>query len=132
MGTVFRGEDVTTGHWWHQGARDLFVHRPDSLRRFYKEGPAPCGDQYQYVTNLVELNEDDGVSFLASNTCANEPARLAAGAGQVRRATAIGDPRDVVRGLAAAMSSGSIHRGIKAITSAGSDVNPVLEADRRL
>lgn len=115
MGTVFRGEDSTDGSIVAiKVLRDQLVHRPDSLRRFYKEARLLAEINNPYVTNLIEINEDDGIHFIALEYMRGTSlSRWLQERGRFDEPTALSIIADVARGLAAAHERGIIHRDIK-------------------
>lgn len=115
MGTVFRGEDATDGSIVAiKVLRDQLVQRPDSLRRFYKEARLLAEINNPYVTNLVEINEDDGIHFIALEFMRGTSLTgWLQKQGRLDETTALAIVADVARGLAAAHERGIIHRDIK-------------------
>lgn len=115
MGTVFRAEDATDGTVVAiKVLREMLVNRPDGLRRFYKEARLLAEINNPYVTNLIEVNEDEGIHFIAlefmRGTSLSEWVRER---GRLDETTALAIMADVARGLAAAHERGIIHRDIK-------------------
>ena len=115
MGAVYRGEDPTDGSLVAiKVLRDAWARRPEALRRFYKEARLLAEVNNPYVANLVELNEDDGIHFLAIEYVRGMSlANLLAQRGRLDEPDALAIMSDVARGLAVAHERGIVHRDIK-------------------
>ncbi len=104
MGAVYRGEDPTDGSLVAiKVLRDAWARRPEALRRLYKEARLLAEANNPYVANLVELNEDDGVHFLAIEYVRGMSlANLLAQRVRLDEPDALAIMSDVARGLAVA------------------------------
>ena len=115
MGAVYRGEDPADGSPVAiKVLRGYWARRPEALRRLYKEARLLAEANNPFVANLIELNEDDGVHFLAleyvrGSSLADVLARRV----RLDEPTALAIMADVARGLAVAHERGIIHRDIK-------------------
>ncbi|HEV3163010.1 MAG TPA: protein kinase [Isosphaeraceae bacterium] len=66
MGTVFRAQDAADGSIVAiKVLRSNLACQPDALRRFHKEARLLAEIKNPFVTNLLEVNEDSGVHYLA-------------------------------------------------------------------
>lgn len=115
MGSVFKARDV---------ADDTLVAvktissaaslNPNALRRFHKEARLLASINNPYITNLREINEDQGVHFLVIDLV--EGVTLEAWLKQRERFTeteALTLVADITRGLLEAHDRGIVHRDIK-------------------
>jgi serine/threonine protein kinase/class 3 adenylate cyclase len=115
MGTVYRAEDSADGTVVAvKVLRPDFLRRPDALRRFHKEARILAEVNNPYVTNLLEVNEDDGTHYLVIEYVAGRTlGQLLDERGPLDEKTALAVVADVARGLAAAHDRGIVHRDIK-------------------
>jgi len=115
MGTVYRAEDLSDGSTVAVKVLNPAVAaRPESLRRFLKEARLLAEVSSPHVANFIELNEDDGVHFLALEFVAGlNLARWQAGQGAVDEPSALAILADVARALELAHGRGIVHRDIK-------------------
>jgi serine/threonine protein kinase/class 3 adenylate cyclase len=115
MGSVFRGEDITSQTPVAiKVLRDTWLERPGALRRLYKEARLLAEANNPFVTNLIEVNEDSGIHYLALEYV--HGTSLGQWLSQLTRLTeplALAIMADVARGLAVAHERGIIHRDIK-------------------
>ena len=115
MGSVYRGEDLGDGTLVAiKVLRKSWAKRPEALRRLYKEARLLAEANNPYVTNLIEVNEDEGIHYLALEFIRGR----SLGAwlkrrGRLDEPTALAIMADVARGLAVAHERGIIHRDIK-------------------
>ena len=115
MGAVYRGEDPVDGTMVAlKVMRPDLAARPDTLRRFHKEARMLAEVNNPNVTNLLEVNEEQGMHFLVLEFVAgtNLGDRLKQ-QGHLKEREALGIAADVARGLAAAHEHGIVHRDIK-------------------
>ncbi len=115
MGTVYRGEDLSTGlPVAIKVLKSAFANRPESLQRFHKEARLLAEVNNSRVANLIELNEDDGVHYIALEYVAGTNlADWVAGRGPIDEHQALSIVADVARALEAAHERGIVHRDIK-------------------
>ncbi len=115
MGTVYRAEDLADGR-----TVAIKILRPDwaanatALRRFQKEAKLLGEVNSPFVTNFLELNEDDGIHYLALEFVRGETlsARLKR-VGRLEEAASLAIVSDVARALAVAHARGIVHRDVK-------------------
>jgi len=115
MGTVYKGEDISTGQVVAvkllNGSMAL---KANALRRFQKEARLLSSVNNPYVTNLIEVNEDDGRHYLVLEYVNGVDLKKVLATSQVLeedRALAIA--ADVARALVDAHQQGIVHRDIK-------------------
>ncbi len=115
MGTVYRAEDLTDGSVVAiKVLGPPAADRPDALPRFLKEARLLAEVNNPYVTNLLEVNEDEGVCYLAMEYVAGQSlGRLLAERGRLGERAALAILADVCRGLADAHQRGIVHRDVK-------------------
>ena len=115
MGAVYRGEDPADGSPVAiKVLRGSWARRPEALRRLYKEARLLAEANNPFVANLIELNEDDGVHFLALEYVRGSSlADVLARRGRLDEPTALAIMADVARGLAVAHERGIFHRDIQ-------------------
>jgi serine/threonine protein kinase/class 3 adenylate cyclase len=115
MGAVFRAEDPTDGSVVAikvLGA--LAASRPEAVHRFLKEARLLAEVNNPYVTNLLEVNEDDGVLYLVLEFVPGPSlGRLLDERGRLDERTALTLLADVCRALVEAHERGIVHRDIK-------------------
>ncbi len=115
MGTVYRAEDEADGT-----VVAIKVLRSDrvtslaALKRFHKEARLLAEVNNPHVTNLLEVNEDDGLhylvlEFVSGTNLGDELARR----GRFDEPTALAVIADVARALEEAHERGIVHRDIK-------------------
>jgi len=115
MGTVYRAEDLSDGSSVAiKVLKPSLAARPEALRRFLKEARLLAEVANPHVANFLELNEDDGVHFLALEFVPGvDLARWQAGQGAVDEPSALAILADVARALESAHARGIVHRDIK-------------------
>ena len=126
MGSVYRAVDLTDesevaikvlGAAWST--------RPEALRRFLKEARLLAEVNSPHVANLIEVNEDDGLHYLALEFVRGmDLATWIARHGRPDEPTALAILADVARALAVAHDRGIIHRDIKPENILLQDVDP--------
>src|SRR5207247_1649478 len=73
MGTVYKAEDVTDGTLVAlKVLRADWASNHDHLRRFHKEARLLAEVNNPHVTNLLAVNEDDGIHYLAMEFVAGQ------------------------------------------------------------
>ncbi len=115
MGTVFRGEDLSDGSIVAiKVLKPTFARRPESLKRFHKEARLLAEVNNSRVANLIELNEDDGVHYIALEYVAGTNlADWMLGQGPIDERPSLAILADVARALEEAHERGIVHRDIK-------------------
>ncbi len=115
MGAVFRAEDAADGSVVAiKILRGNWARRPEALRRFLKEARLLAEVNNPYVANLIELNEDEGIYYLAIEYVAGITlGQFLTKRGRLSERTSLSIMADVARGLATAHERGIIHRDIK-------------------
>jgi serine/threonine protein kinase/class 3 adenylate cyclase len=115
LGQVFRAEDPADG----TVVAIKLLHpdiagRPSALQRFRKEARLLAEVRSPYVANLIEMNEDGGVHYLAQEFVQGvNLAQLIAERGSLDEPLALAFAADVARALADAHRRGIIHRDVK-------------------
>jgi len=115
MGTVYRGEDLADGSSAAiKVLRPDIARRPEALRRFHKEARLLAEVNNPQVANFIEVNEDDGIHFLALEFVAGiNLADWMAARGRLDERPAMAILADVARALDSAHERGIVHRDIK-------------------
>ncbi len=115
MGTVYRAEDPADGSTVAiKVLKPALAARPEALRRFLKEARLLAEVDGPQVANFLELNEDDGVHYLALEFVAGiDLARWHAAQGSVDEPSALAILADVARALELPHARGIVHRDIK-------------------
>jgi serine/threonine protein kinase/class 3 adenylate cyclase len=115
MGEVYKGVDEADGSVVAlKILRPDLVDRPSSLRRFHKEARLLGHVRNPFVTNLLEVNEDDGVHYIVLEFVAGASLdRVLADRGRLDERTALAVTADVARGLMDAHRLGIVHRDVK-------------------
>jgi serine/threonine protein kinase/class 3 adenylate cyclase len=115
MGAVFRAEDLIDGtNVAVKVLRLDWAQRPNAVRRFHKEARLLAEVNNPFVANLLEVNEDEGVHFLAMEFVEGKSlGALLQERGRLDEATAIRIMADVARALVDAHERGIVHRDIK-------------------
>jgi serine/threonine protein kinase/class 3 adenylate cyclase len=115
MGSVYRGEDITDQTIVAiKVLRENWVERPGALLRLRKEARLLAEANNPFVTNLIEVNEDDGIHYLALEYVhGTSLAQWLVRFGRLTEPLALAILADVARGLAVAHERGIIHRDIK-------------------
>jgi eukaryotic-like serine/threonine-protein kinase len=113
MGAVFRAEDLADGSIVAikvlRGAS-----RPEALRRFHKEARLLSDARNPFVTNLIEVNEDRGIHYIALEYVQGvDLGKWMEARGRLDEPTALALVADVARGLSMAHERGIIHRDVK-------------------
>jgi eukaryotic-like serine/threonine-protein kinase len=115
MGEVWRAQDTSDGSV--VAIKTLlpeYSRRPDSAQRFRKEARLLAEVNNPYVANLLEVNEDEGVHYLAVEFVPGRSVahRLQSGK-PLEESFALAIAADVCRALLDAHARGIIHRDIK-------------------
>lgn len=115
MGEVYRAEDSIDGTIVAiKVLRSDWAKNANALRRFHKEARLLAEVNNPYVTNLLEINEDDGVHYLAIEFVAGRSlAGILKERGKLDEPTALAVMADVARALVDAHERGIVHRDIK-------------------
>jgi serine/threonine protein kinase/class 3 adenylate cyclase len=115
MGAVYRAEDVTDGTVVAlKMLRPDWAAHPNHLRRFQKEARLLAEVNNPYIANLLEVNEDNGIHYLALEYVAGTTlGHWLLEHGRLDEKVALALLADVVRGLAPAHAAGIVHRDIK-------------------
>jgi serine/threonine protein kinase/class 3 adenylate cyclase len=115
MGMVYRAEDPADGNVVAvKVLRPAHARRPDLLRRFHKEARLLAEVNNPYVTNLLEVNEDDGTHYLVMEFVAGRTlAKLLDAQGRLEERAALSVLADAARGLVEAHRHGIVHRDVK-------------------
>src|SRR5262245_35443075 len=115
MGTVYKAEDLTDRAVVAVTVlRAAWAANPAHLRRFHKEARLLAEVNNPHVTNLLAVNEDDGIHYLAMEFVAGQNLeQWMREHGRMDERTALALIADVARGLAQAHAAGSVHRDIK-------------------
>jgi serine/threonine protein kinase/class 3 adenylate cyclase len=115
LGQVFRAEDLADGAIVAIKVLHTDVAgRPAALRRFRKEARLLADARSPYVANLIEMNEDGGVHYLAQEFVPGPNlGRLIAERGPLPEALALAVISDVAHALADAHRKGIVHRDVK-------------------
>jgi serine/threonine protein kinase len=115
MGAVYRAEDLSDGSTVAiKVLRADWARRPQALQRFRKEARLLAEVNNAYVANLLEVNEDAGIHYLALEFIAgsNLDDRVEEH-GPLDEPDAVTVLADVARALADAHERGIVHRDIK-------------------
>jgi serine/threonine protein kinase/class 3 adenylate cyclase len=138
MGEVYRGEDVSTGQVVAiKVRRPDWAARPDALRRLHKEARLLAEVNNPHVTNLIEVNEDDGIHYLALEFVAGRSLHELLEEGRpLDEPFALAVLADVCSALAEAHRRGIVHRDVKPdnillVRGTGVPACPEAEEDRR-
>jgi serine/threonine protein kinase/class 3 adenylate cyclase len=115
MGEVYKAEDEADGSLAAiKVLRPDVASRPQALERFRKEARLLAQVRNPYVTNLLEVNEDQGVHYLVLEFVAGRSLdRELAARGRLEEPLALAIAADVARGLTDAHRLGIVHRDIK-------------------
>lgn len=115
MGEVLKAEDTSNGDLVAiKVLRRSMMSGAPAVRRFYKEARMLGEIKSPYVTNLLEVNQDQGVHYIVMDFVSGVDLRT-----MIRRAAPMAEPvalsviADVARGLASAHERGIVHRDIK-------------------
>jgi eukaryotic-like serine/threonine-protein kinase len=115
MGTVYRAVDLADGS--DVAVKVLspaWAARPDALRRFLKEARLLAEVNSPHVTNFLEINEDDGLHYLALEFVKGTNLSEWLGKrGSVDEPTALAIMADVARALSVAHDRSILHRDVK-------------------
>src|SRR5262249_26216471 len=115
MGEVWRAEDESDGSI--VAIKTLlpeYARGPEAARRFRKEARLLAEVNNPYVANLLEVNEDQGVQFLAVEFAAGKSVATKLEYGRpLEESFALAVAADVCRALLDAHVRGIIHRDIK-------------------
>jgi serine/threonine protein kinase/class 3 adenylate cyclase len=115
MGAVYRAEDPADGRTVAiKVLRPDWNTNPDALRRFHKEARLLAEVNNPFVTNLLEVNEDEGVHYLVLEFVAGRSlGSVLAEKQRLDEPTALAIVADVARALAPAHERGIVHRDVK-------------------
>jgi serine/threonine protein kinase/class 3 adenylate cyclase len=115
MGSVYRAEDPVDGKQVAiKVLRADWAQRPNALRRFHKEARLLAEVHNPYVANLLEVNEDAGIHYLALELVEGQSLdRLLIERTRLDEPTALAILADVARALVDAHERGIVHRDIK-------------------
>jgi serine/threonine protein kinase/class 3 adenylate cyclase len=115
MGAVYRAEDpLDDSTVAIKVLRVDYAARPGALERFHKEARLLAEVNNPYVTNLLEVNEDDGIHYLVMEFVAGQALdRLLDERGRLDETIALSLIADVARALGEAHQRGIVHRDIK-------------------
>ncbi len=115
MGEVYRAEDMTDGRVVAiKVLRPELIGRGQALRRFHKEARLLAEVNNPYVANLLEVNEDDGIHYLALEFVAGRSlAELTNRGRPLDERFALAVCADTCRALVDAHARGIIHRDVK-------------------
>jgi serine/threonine protein kinase/class 3 adenylate cyclase len=115
MGTVFKAEDETNGRIVAiKTLNPEMALNPASLKRFQKEARLLSAVRCPQVANLIEINEHDGLHYLAMEYVDGSSLRaLLNKSKRFDEPTALRLTADICRALAEAHRRGIIHRDIK-------------------
>ncbi len=115
LGRVFRATDLADGTVVAiKVLHPDVASRPAALRRFRKEARLLADARSPYVANLIEMNEDGGVHYLAQEFVSGPNlGSLIAEHGPLEESLALAIITDVARALADAHSRGIVHRDVK-------------------
>jgi serine/threonine protein kinase len=115
LGKVYRAEDVTDGTV--VALKVLHPHladRPSALRRFRKEARLLAEVKNPYVANLIEVNEDQGIHYLALEFVTGKSlGRIISETRRLDERLALAVMADVARALVDAHRRGIVHRDVK-------------------
>ena len=114
MGIVYRARDVKLN-------RDValkvlppeLVENPDRKRRFIQEAQAAAALKHPNIAVVYEIDEDDGVTFIAMELVEGEKLSEVLDRGALPTDRAIEIATEVARGLACAHDHGVVHRDVK-------------------
>jgi eukaryotic-like serine/threonine-protein kinase len=115
MGEVFRAEDMSDGSIVAiKVLRADLTNSPVALRRFHKEARLLAEIKNPFVTNLIDVNEDDDIHYLVLEFVAGESLdhRLER-CGRLAEPEALQIMVQVAQALEDAHESGIVHRDIK-------------------
>jgi serine/threonine protein kinase/class 3 adenylate cyclase len=115
MGAVYSALDTTDGTQVAiKVLRGDWAQKGTSLQRFHKEARLLAEVNNPYVTNLLEVNEDCGIHYLALEYVEGKTlGKLLDERGQLNETTALRIIADVARALVTAHERGIVHRDIK-------------------
>jgi serine/threonine protein kinase/class 3 adenylate cyclase len=115
MGAVYRAEDSSDGTIVAiKVLAAQHATKPDALRRFHKEARLLAEVNNPYVANLLEVNEDAGMHYLAMEFVAGESlSNLLEQSQRLEERPALSIIADVCRALVDAHQRGIVHRDIK-------------------
>lgn len=115
MGTVYRGLDpLDDGIVALKTLKREWSRRPDAVRRFRREARLLARVRNPFVANLLEVNEDEGVHFLAMEFVAGKSLQEHLDLhGVLDEGLALRVTGDVARALADAHRLGIVHRDVK-------------------
>jgi eukaryotic-like serine/threonine-protein kinase len=115
MGEVFKAIDEADGSTVAvKLLRPELADRPNSLKRFRKEARLLARVRNPYVTNLLDVNEDQGLHYIVLEFVAGESLdRTLAARGRFDERTALTVATDIARGLMDAHRLGIVHRDVK-------------------
>jgi serine/threonine protein kinase/class 3 adenylate cyclase len=115
MGAVYKAVDCSDGRIVAiKVLRANWTAQPQALARFHKEARLLAEINNPYVTNLLEVNEDEGFHYLALEFVAGESLdKLLRRRGRLDERDALAIMADVARALVDAHAAGIVHRDVK-------------------
>jgi serine/threonine protein kinase/class 3 adenylate cyclase len=115
MGAVYRGEDLADGtEVALKVLKGEWASRPGAMRRFRKEARLLGEVNNPYVTNLLEINEDDGIHFIVLEFVRGQSlGQVLTSNPFMNEVEALTILSDVARALVDAHERGIVHRDIK-------------------
>ena len=115
MGEVFKAVDEADGRVVAvKVLRPNHAGRASALKRFRKEARLLARVRNPYVTNLLDVNEDQGLHYIVLEYVDGESLEQALAArGRLDEPTALAIAADVARGLMDAHRLGIVHRDVK-------------------
>jgi serine/threonine protein kinase len=115
MGEVFKAVDEADGTVVAvKVLRPDYAERANALRRFRKEAQLLARVRNPYVTNLLDVNEDQGFHYLVLEYVAGESLdHTLAARSRLDEPVALAVGADVARGLMDAHRLGIVHRDVK-------------------
>ena len=114
MGVVYRARDLKLNR--DVALKVLPPHgRFDAARRarFTREAQAAAATKHPNIAVIYDIDESDGVVFIAMELVEGEPLRDVLSRGGLPLDWALAIARDVARGLASAHDRGVLHRDMK-------------------
>jgi serine/threonine protein kinase/class 3 adenylate cyclase len=131
MGAVFKAQDQATGRFVAiKVLKAATAANASSLRRFQKEARLLAAVNNPYVTNLIEVNEEDGLHYMALEFVeGTDLKKKLVDQGPFEEAEVLAIAADVARALVDAHQRGIVHRDIKPeniLVPAGAAAAPYL------
>ncbi len=115
MGAVFKAQDQASGQIVAiKVLKAASAAKASSLRRFQKEARLLAAVNNPYVTNLIEVNEEDGLHYMALEFVeGTDLKKKLADLGHFEETEALAIAANVARALLDAHQRGIVHRDIK-------------------